>query len=167
MKTLYLFRHAKSSWDDARLADFDRPLNERGKVAAALMGKIMRQRNVSPDNVICSPAKRTRKTLKAAFESAGLKVEVKFEEGVYLSSAEKLLDLLADLNDSLASVMLVGHNPGLEDLLEGLTGRYERFPTATLTELELDIDRWRSLELGCGRIVWLVRPKELRQNDCD
>ncbi len=163
MKTLYLFRHAKSSWADASLADFDRPLNERGKEAAFLMGKVMRQRHVSPANVVCSPAKRTRKTLKVAFESAGLNSQVNLEEGVYLASAEKLFALLSNLDDSQESVMLIGHNPGLEDLVTGLTGRYERFPTATLTELELDIDCWRAIRMGCGRIVWLVRPKELKQ----
>jgi phosphohistidine phosphatase len=161
MKTLYLFRHAKSSWDDASLADFDRPLNERGEDSALLMGKVMRKRKVRPGLIVCSPAERTRRTAKIAFKAARVDVDITFDQQVYLASAKQLLKVLSLLKDSVESVILIGHNPGLEDLLERLTGQFERFPTAALAELELNIDRWRSLQEGCGQIIWLIRPREI------
>lgn len=161
-KTLYLFRHAKSSWDDPGLSDFDRPLNKRGEKAAPLMGKVMRARDVCPSVVICSPAKRTRQTAKMALKKAGLdEAEIVFENGLYLATTGGLIEIIQKTDDLLSTAMLIGHNPGLSDLVYLLTGVEEAFPTAALACLRLNIAHWKDIKTGCGRIEWIVRPREI------
>ncbi len=158
MKTLLLLRHAKSSWDDAGLQDFDRPLNRRGMKTAPLMGRFMGERKLSPDLVLSSPAKRAAQTAQLVVETAGLGCELRYDERIYAASVPTLQEVLADVR--AGEVLLVGHNPGLEELLEHLTGESEEMPTAALARIVL------SAELGgfrerSARLDWLVRPKEL------
>jgi phosphohistidine phosphatase len=169
LKTLFLLRHAKSSWKDDRLDDFDRPLNKRGRLAATAIGEYMAGQGISPAQVLCSSAKRTRETLERAQEAIGA-VPVRFERGIYMAEAPALLKRLKRLNDSLASVMLVGHNPGLENLAQGLVKNGDeplrqelqvKFPTGSLAVIEADVDRWADLQPGCGRLTALVRAKDL------
>ncbi|HEY9870655.1 MAG TPA: histidine phosphatase family protein [Candidatus Obscuribacterales bacterium] len=161
MKILYLFRHAKSSWDDPALDDFERPLNKRGEKNAPLMGEVMRQRGVDPDTVLCSPARRTKQTAKLALKAAALKTEPVYDERLYLASTPVLLSVIGELDDDVSSALLVGHNPGLSDLLEFLSGTMDQFPTAALARVALDIQRWKDIKRRCGRLEWIVRPKEL------
>jgi len=161
MKHLFLLRHAKSSWDDDSLDDFDRPLNPRGKKAAPMMGKVLKERDIAPDIVLCSPAKRTKQTLKLVSETAKLKSDVTFDEAIYDASAADLRKLLKKQKDSVKSILLIGHNPGLEELLEDLTGKYERLPTAALVRVEITADEWSSINNGGNKLAWIVRPKDL------
>lgn len=161
-KTLYLFRHAKSSWEDPGLSDFDRPLNKRGEKAAPLMGKVMRARDVCPSVIICSPAQRTRQTAKMALKKAGLdEAEIVFNNGLYLATAGGLIEILQKVDDLLNDAMLIGHNPGLSELVYLLTGVEEAFPTAALACLRLNIAHWQQVKSGCGKIEWIVRPREI------
>src|SRR5271154_5359778 len=112
MKTVYLLRHAKSSWDDTSLPDFERPLNKRGEKSAPVVGEEMKKRGVKPDLVICSPAKRTKQTAKLALKEAKIDSEILYDERVYLATDSQLLSLLKELNDKVRSVLLIGHNPG-------------------------------------------------------
>lgn len=161
-KTLYLFRHAKSSWDDPNLSDFDRPLNKRGEKAAPLMGKVMRSRDVCPSVVICSPSKRTRQTAKLALKKTGLdEAEIVFDEGLYLATTGGLVQTIQKVDDLLSSAMLIGHNPGLSELVYLLTGVEEAFPTAALVCLRLNVAHWKDVKTGCGKIEWIVRPREV------
>ena len=161
-KTLYLFRHAKSSWDDPSLTDFDRPLNKRGEKAAPLMGKVMRARDVCPSIIICSPSKRTRQTAKLALKKAGLdEAEIVFKNDLYLATTGGLLEIIHKTDDLLNTSMLIGHNPGLSELVYLLTGVEEAFPTAALACLRLNVAHWKDVRTGCGKMEWIVRPREV------
>jgi phosphohistidine phosphatase len=161
MKRLFLLRHAKSSWDDPRLADFDRPLNARGLRAAPLMGRFMRERKLRPDLIFCSPAERARQTAALLIEAAGLSAPLRYDERIYEATAVRLAEVVAQAVEGASTLLLVGHNPGLEELLELLTGETRRMPTAALACLELDTDKWAKLAPRAARLAWHVKPKEL------
>ncbi len=161
MKTLLLLRHAKSSWSDPALRDFYRPLNKRGLKAAPLIGRFMRKRKLRPDLILSSPANRARQTTELVVEAAGLETEPRFDESLYEASAVQLLEVVSQVGDDAGEVMLVGHNPGLEDLLVSLTGEARRMPTAALARISLDIERWSEVRETGGQLEWLVKPKEL------
>lgn len=161
MKTLLLLRHAKSSWDDPSLRDFDRPLNKRGVKAASMIGEFMLKRKMRPGLVISSPAKRARKTAALVIESAQLETKPRLDERIYEASGLQLLEVVSRIEDAADDCMLVGHNPGLEELLLALTGEVRRMPTAALARVALDIERWRDAQETGGQLEWLVKPKEL------
>ena len=160
MKTIYLLRHAKSSWDDASLSDFERPLNERGLNAAPFVGEVMTRRGFSPAVVISSPAVRAATTAALVKESGGLNAELQYDHRIYEASPITLRTVASEVGDDLDSVMLVGHNPGMEGFIRYLTGRVEPMPTAALAVLELSIDSWKDLDADCGKIVEIIRPKD-------
>lgn len=161
MKRLLLLRHAKSSWGDPGLADFDRPLNERGLRAAPLMGRLMRQRRVQPDLIISSPAERARRTAVLVAEAAGFAAPLRFDERIYEATAARLVEVVSQAEEGAGELLLVGHNPGMEELLELLTGEARRMPTAALARIQLDIEKWGKLRERTGRLEWHVKPKEL------
>src|SRR5690349_15735418 len=123
MKTLLLLRHAKSSKDDDALRDFDRPLNDRGKDDTKLIGRFIRESSISPDLVISSPAKRAQRTTELVMKAAGLNLTVAFDERIYEADVHRLLAVISQIEPARNVVMLVGHNPGCEDLVEVLAGR--------------------------------------------
>ncbi len=159
MKTLLLLRHAKSSWDDASLADFDRPLNERGLRTAPLMGKLMREKQLVPDVILSSPAERASTTAALVSEAAGLGPEVRHEMRIYEASATALLHVAQSIDNTYDTAMLVGHNPGMEGFIHLLTGAVEPMPTAALAVIELDADGWSSFAPGTGQLRAVYRPK--------
>lgn len=161
MKTLLLLRHAKSSWDEPSLRDFDRPLAARGKRDAPRIGKALAERGPLPEVIVSSPAARTRATIKAVAAAAGLEVEPGFEDSVYGASSAELIKLIRRLPGDRDCVMLVGHNPGFEDLVTRLSGVSSRMPTAALACIEFQAGRWEDIEDGAGRLVWLLTPKDL------
>ncbi len=170
MKTLYLLRHAKSSWKDTAVEDFDRPLNKRGRAAAAAVGTYVAEHRIAPSQVLCSSSSRTRETLERVQDQLAAPVPVRFEKGLYLAEAPALLRRIKRLNDSLASVMLVAHSPGLSHLALLLTaddGQAERqklnakFSTGSLAVIEADVTHWADLAPHCGRLVAFVRPRDL------
>src|SRR5215217_6188343 len=125
MKTLYVLRHAKSSWENNDLADFDRPLNDRGKKAAPLMGEVIKSNGFAPELILSSPAVRARETARLVKESAGLHAEIKHNERIYEASPQTLQYIAASIDDRFNSAMIVGHNPGMEGFVRLLTGRLE------------------------------------------
>ncbi len=153
-------RHAKSSWDDASLSDFDRPLNERGKKAAMFMGELMRKNAFRPAIIMSSPAVRAKETAELIKESSGLAVGIKFERHIYEASPQALRQAVSDLDDAFTSAMLVGHNPGIEGFIRFLTGQIEPMPTAALAIIELDVERWNSIDHGCGELKSVFRPRD-------
>jgi phosphohistidine phosphatase len=171
MKLLGLFRHAKSDWNDARLRDFARPLNERGRKGAALMGVHIRDYGSRWSRIIASPAARVTQTIEIAADAAGNAPPILWDRRVYLASSVILMDLLREQEGDPASIMLVGHNPGLEDLIFDLVPDNgesplreiveAKFPTAAFAVLELDIEHWDELRDGCARLVHLIRPRDL------
>ena len=171
MKTIYLLRHAKSSWDDSSLSDHDRPLNKRGRSAAPRVGAYMGEAGYLPDLVLCSTATRTRQTLDAVL--AGLEADpaIEFEEDLYLAGPREMLDLVRSVPDIVDAVLMVGHNPGTEMLASALSGdgapdkirlMSAHFPTAGLAIIELSVDRWKDIASGCGSLKEFVRPRDLR-----
>lgn len=163
MKTLLLLRHGKSSWDDPRLEDFDRPLNERGVDDAKLMGKYARRNKVQPHLILSSPATRAKSTIELFVPAAGLENTLVYDERIYEASARRLLQVISGLDDSHQIVLLVGHNPGFEDLCERLTGEARKVPTASLTCIGLDIDKWSAPKGGKGKLKWRMTPKKLKK----
>jgi phosphohistidine phosphatase len=161
VKTLLLLRHAKSSWDDKSLRDFDRPLNKRGLKAAPMVGEMMRKRKLRPELVLSSPAERAKETTRLVCDAAGLTAVVRYEDGIYEASARRLLEIVSQTEDAVNTAMLVGHNPGLEELLAILTGEPHHMTTAALACIELSIERWGEVTSGAGKLQWIVKPKEL------
>ncbi len=171
MKTLGLFRHAKSDWHDLRARDFDRPLNKRGRKGAAIMGRHIRDHGVGWDDIIASPAVRVAETIEIGSEAAAGSFHVHWDRRIYLASSATLIDLLREHSDDAESILMIGHNPGLEDLIfdlvpdDGSSPLRDivevKFPTAAFAVLEIDIDRWADLAEGSARLVHLVRPRDL------
>lgn len=164
MKTLLLLRHAKSSKDDPSLKDFDRPLNARGKKDTQLIGTYIRNQKMNADLVISSPAERARQTAELVLKSAGLKVELTFDKRIYEASGRRFLNVISQVEDTANTVILIGHNSGFEELFEALIGEARHLPTASLTCIELDVEKWSKVRTGVGYLKWLVAPKELRRD---
>ncbi|MGQ0457567.1 MAG: SixA phosphatase family protein [Hyphomicrobium sp.] len=170
MLTLALFRHAKSSWDDPALDDFDRPLNARGQAAAPRMGQAMAELGVRPSLILCSPAARTRETLeRAAIPFDAKRTRVVFDERLYLASAFELLRIVREAPPSVTSALVIGHNPGLQTFALNLTGQgggagigrmTDKFPTAALALLAFDVGTWPEIRPGEGRLEAFITPKE-------
>jgi phosphohistidine phosphatase len=171
VKLLGLFRHAKSDWQDPRSRDFDRPLNKRGRKGAEIMGRHIRDHGIRWERTIASPAIRCAETVEIAAEAAGRPVAAMWDRRIYLASSATLLDLLREQEGDPKSILMVGHNPGLEDLIfdlvpddgsSPLRDAVEiKFPTATYAVLELDIERWAELADKAGKLVHLTRPRDL------
>ena len=175
MKILGLFRHAKSDWQDPRARDFDRPLNQRGRDGAAVMGHHIRDYGLRWERTLASPAIRCAETIEIACQAAGRPVAVNWDRRIYLASSATLIDLLreqdGDGGESPKSILMVGHNPGLEDLIfdlvpdDGSSPLRDlvevKFPTAAYAVLECRIERWADLAERCARLVHLTRPRDL------
>ena len=163
---LYLLRHAKSSWDDPGLADHDRPLAPRGRKAAKAIGRHLRERGIEPALVLCSSATRARETLERIRLAGG---EAHIERELYGAGADALLARLRELPADVPSVLLIGHNPGMEELAlllarEGPAVREleAKFPTAALATLALRGTGWSTLDRGTAELVDFVRPRDLK-----
>ena len=163
MKTLLILRHAKSSWGDASVADRDRPLNARGRRDAPRMGDVLRAESLVPDVIITSDAVRAQTTALAAAEAAGYTGAIVIEPLLYLAGPDDVIAVLKTLPDTTAGrAMIVAHNPGLEDLIELVTGERHHLPTATLVQLALSIATWDELDASTrATLVQIWRPKEL------
>ena len=163
-RTLYLLRHAKSSWKDASLRDFDRPLKGRGRDAAKQIGKRLASEKPQPVLVICSPAARTRETAEIVLKQVGLKADVTFEQRIYEASLRDLLQVVAGIPDDKEVVMMIGHNPGFEELVAYLSGEHRRMPTCALAKIRLDVGSWKDIKAGEGTLAWFITPKELAED---
>jgi phosphohistidine phosphatase len=170
MKTVTLFRHAKAGdKDNPSVADFDRPLAERGLKAAPKMGMALRDRGVRPYLILCSPSVRTRQTLALAQALAwDNPPETRFEKKVYEASVQTLMKLLKEAPDDVAHVMIVGHNPGLQNLAVSLAQPgpereqlMRKLPTASVVSFAFNQKRWNDLKPGGGRVVLFISPSTL------
>jgi phosphohistidine phosphatase len=168
MHQLLLLRHAKSSWDDAALPDRDRPLNGRGRRAIAAIRGVMRELGLVPDLILLSPSRRTRETL-AGLEPWDETPLIEPMETLYLATADQLLAVLRDVPETVRSVLLIGHNPGMHELGVRLAGEADSeaahrlvkgLPTAALVELAVATP-WRQLDSGGGRPIRYIAPRDL------
>jgi phosphohistidine phosphatase len=155
-------RHAKSSWDDPELADHDRPLNKRGKRDAPRMGRLLVKEELVPDAILTSTAVRARETAQAVAEALEFDAQLQVDKDLYLAGPAEILAVLRRVDEDAERALLIAHNPGLEELLEALTGSRDSLPTAAIARIDLGVRRWRDLKPGTtGRLVALWRPKEI------
>ena len=163
MKTLLVLRHAKSSWSEPGLEDHERPLNERGRRDAPRMGDLLREYGLIPDVVLSSDAVRARLKAEPVTLAARYAGEILLDPRLYMASPADIRSLLATVRENAETVMIVGHNPGLEQLVEHLTRVRHDLPTATLVQIDLPIGQWRDLTRSTrGTLVGLWRPEDLR-----
>ena len=162
MKTLLLMRHAKSDWGPQYATDFERPLNPRGRRDAPRMAAFLAQHNLLPQHIVSSPAARARLTAEIVAHESRFQGELILDRRIYLASPSMLLAVVQDLPESFDRVMLVGHNPGLEDVIQRLCGGRVRMPTAAIASLRLYASTWREVEPGQAHLQWLIKPKILR-----
>lgn len=168
-RRIYLFRHGKSGWGDPGRQDRERDLNARGRAASEKMAAWCAANAVAPDLVLCSTATRARETLARLLPRLKA-ARIEFEDGLYLASAGELMARLRKLDDGVMAVMVVGHNPGLQDLARLLARGGDaramarikaKFPTAALAELSAEAKRWRNLDAGAATLERLILPREL------
>jgi phosphohistidine phosphatase len=167
VRRLYLLRHAKSSWKDTSLPDHDRPLAGRGRRAAKTIGRYLLDRGIEPELVLCSTARRARETLERIEPALGT-AALCLEDDLYAAGAPALLERLRRVPDPVTSVMLIGHNPGLEELALGLarpsptaSELAAKYPTGALATLEFSGSSWHELDWDTAEFVDLVRPRDL------
>ena len=160
MKIIYILRHAKSSWDNPNLADFERPLNKRGLESAPFIGEIIHKYKFQPDSIMSSPAKRAKQTAVLVKEAGKIDAEIQFDERIYEASPQQLLQIISELKTDSESVMLIGHNPGLEGLIKFLTGENQAMSTAALAVIDLKIQNWKETDAECGNLRTVIRPGE-------
>jgi phosphohistidine phosphatase len=159
MKKLYLIRHAKSSWKDLTQGDFERPLNARGKLNAPFMGKQLQARGEEIDHFISSPAKRAISTARMVTNELG-KDNIQEEPRIYHASVTTLLNVINGLNNEWNSVALFGHNPGLTNLTEYLSGTdIHNMPTTGMVRIDFDSDDWALVSRQSGSLIWFDYPK--------
>jgi phosphohistidine phosphatase len=171
---LTLFRHAKSAWPDAGLDDFDRPLNKRGRDAAVTMAHAMISAGITPSLLLCSAARRARETLAGALPILRGDCRIAIEHGLYLASADALLDRLHAITGDDTEILVIGHNPGLHELALMLTEPAQsdayrnltaKFPTAALAELEFRTGNWSEVKRGQGKLRRFMTPRSLADTD--
>lgn len=144
-KTLLILRHAKSSWKDDKLKDVDRPLKRRGEEDAVVIGKVLTMAELIPQLILSSPAQRAKQTAEIVMSEAKYEGELKLVDSFYMGEPENYIKELKDLPDEIERVMVVGHNPGLEALMQMLDGKVDSLPTGSLAYLVLDIKHWSDL----------------------
>jgi phosphohistidine phosphatase len=161
-RTLLLVRHAKSSWDDPDLADLARPLNKRGTRDAAAMAQRVTHRSHRPDLIVTSPALRAQQTAEAMAAALGLEAaSLVVDERVYDATAADLVDVIRSLDDRHARVMLVGHHPGITEIVNDLADAHlEKLPTCGVAEIRLDVRSWADVRDGCAALIELDTPKK-------
>lgn len=161
MKTLLLLRHAKSSWDQPEMKDHDRPLNKRGHKEAPKVGKYLKANNLIPDLILSSTARRAHDTAQAVAEACGYDKPIELNQDLYMSDPACYLDIIQSLPESVNRVLVVGHNPDMEQLLTILTDVTEHMTTAALAQIDLPISNWQELnEATDSRLQNLWAPHE-------
>lgn len=165
MRHLLIMRHAKSSWDSPDLADFERPLNTRGLQAAPFMGNFIYKNELHPDLIISSPAKRAKQTAILVKETAKIKTKIEFEEKIYEASPTTLMYIASEISDKYDSILLVGHNPGIEGVIRILTGEIQPMPTASIVKICLNISNWNEITANCGQLELIMHPKDLMNRE--
>ena len=170
MHRLMLLRHAKSSWDDPSQPDFDRPLNRRGRKAAPEMARHMVDRGFVPELILCSTAQRTRETLAVLLNAFRDPLEIRLLDELYEASEAQITDAVRHSAGNAASVLVIGHNPGMEECADSLVGSAGKglgeafetdFPTAALAVIDFEMASWGDLAPGTGHLSAFVRPKDL------
>jgi phosphohistidine phosphatase len=163
MKTLLIMRHAKSSWANTRLGDHDRPLNDRGRRDAPRMGRLLLDQGLTPELIVTSSAERALSTAEAVALASDYGESIVVTRELYHADPESILEVVGRDGGDAGSVLVVGHNPGMAELVDLLTGVADRFTTANIAHLSIGIDSWADLSLSSAvELHDLWRPKELK-----
>ena len=161
MKTLFLLRHAKAENAVPGATDLDRGLNERGEHEAQAIGAFINRQDLRFDQVLCSPAVRARETAELVLAAARVVANVRYDQRIYDASPQQLLEVISELSENMNAVLLVGHNPAMEDLLKMLTGHAEQMATCTFAKINLAPGEWSEISEAEGTLDSILRPKEL------
>jgi phosphohistidine phosphatase len=162
MKNLLLMRHAKSSWKNVSVPDHQRPLNKRGKHDAPRMGKYLREQGITLDAIVCSTAVRARETAKGFLQEYTFEGEVQYFDDLYQADPETIIAILKQLPDTVDVVMVIGHNPGLDDFLEIVCDECGHMPTACIADIKYPIERWFDLHVATrGEVIHFWTPREV------
>ncbi len=163
MKTLILMRHAKSSWKEPELTDHERPLNKRGEKDAPRMGRLLKDKKLIPDHIYSSTAVRARQTVEGLVGKSGFKHQVDYLDSLYMAEPSAIIEVLKQTPEKIDTVLVVGHNPGLEGLVQILSQKVESLPTGSIARLSLPIDDWQELSLSTeGKLKANYRPREIK-----
>lgn len=161
MKTIYLLRHAKSSWDHPELDDYHRPLNDRGERDAPRMGKRLRKSGLMPELICSSPAVRAITTARMVASEMGFSKAIQEEKKLYHAGSDRILEIVQGFPDSIESAMVVGHNPGFTEFANDLLNEeIANIPTAGVVGGRLKINSWKEAGWGCGKIFLFDYPKK-------
>lgn len=162
MKKLYLIRHAKSSWEDHLLSDYDRPLSDRGKQDAPRIADILKSKDVKPDLIISSSARRALKTAKIFSSCLNYSTDnIEINKSIYEATTQALLNVLNKINDKYETVLIFGHNPGFTVLANLLGDKaIDNMPTCSVAELELNVSTWRDVQVHCGKLIGFEYPRK-------
>ncbi|WP_418641144.1 SixA phosphatase family protein [Sulfurimonas sp. ST-27] len=161
MKTLYIIRHAKSSWKNMDLDDFDRPLNKRGRHDAPMMGERLRKKKSMPDLILSSPAKRAKMTAESIAKKVHYnKKKIVYDQNIYEADVSTLEDILMDIDDKYNTVFLVGHNPGLNELAEHYAGYTENLPTCGIVSIAFTCKQWKDIDSDNAKLLFIDYPKK-------
>lgn len=162
MKTLILMRHAKSTWKEKKAEDYDRPLSKRGRKDAPRMGELLKENNLLPDLIIASSAVRNRETTELVIESMGYRGNVFLYGDLYMGEVDVYISHLHQVADNVNTLLLIGHNPSLDCILQLLTGKVETLPSAAVAHIQLPIESWKDLQFEpVGTLVNFWKPKEI------
>ena len=168
MRRLFLLRHAKSSWQTEGQEDFDRPLNARGRKAVPMIGSYLQDNGCSPDLILCSTACRARETLGLLLPCLRGEATITLEDTLYLASADRLLARVKETGDGFTDLMIIAHNPGMQDLTLTLAAFgtdlptvREKYPTAALAQIDFDANSWASIDPQAGVLARFVTPRAL------
>jgi phosphohistidine phosphatase len=162
MKTILLMRHAKSSWEDKEADDRDRPISKRGKKSAENMGELLKDEKLKPQLILASAAVRARQTAEVVMDELKYHGDICYLNKLYMGEVEAYAQQLQSLPDDIQMVLVIGHNPSLDSLLQMVTGKVESLPTSAVAHLTVPVDSWKDFNLEVqGELVHLWRPKDL------
>jgi phosphohistidine phosphatase len=160
MKMIYLIRHAKSDWNNPSLDDIDRGLSKRGKKSIPIMAIALKEKNIKPDLILSSPAKRAKLTIKKLLKELGLKDEIIYEDSLYMADPDTILSIINEINDKANSIFIVGHNPGLTEFANLIDNKtIGNIPTLGIIALKYKIKKWKECKYHKSRVEFFIYPK--------
>lgn len=162
MKTIYLIRHAKSSWDDHTLEDHERPLNDRGRKDANAMAKYLHHKGISPEIALCSTAKRTKETY-SYFTPYFSGIPLSLIRNLYHASVESLEEVIKSIDNDLNGAFMIGHNNGVSELISIIMGKNVSLSTCSYNQIEFPVNDWKDIDLLTAKVVFAISPKEIIQ----
>jgi phosphohistidine phosphatase len=163
MKKLYLIRHAKSSWEDFSLSDFDRTLNKRGEKDAPFMGNILKNKDIDIDIILSSPAKRAKQTAKIIANKLNCEEKIVFEPNIYEASLQDIENIVKDINNSHKTAFLFGHNPSLNMFAYKYLHYQENIPTCTIVAIEFECKNWNDISPKNAKKIFIEYPKKYKE----